>query len=336
VVPGDGRQGRAAHAICYNYRQKRYWIEEYPTPISASCVATIGYRRSLAGTEARRVLCLAEGALDGVEGGGDPARDRDVGHRRPRWSTRGPASPALEGAPVAIVDGLGPGADQRRRLQRRDRADAPRRVGDDPRRDQRLPGRRDRLDWRSGWFRISDDQAREPPRRRDRLPAARGADHARPAAVLRPRGRAEGVGLQRRRRRQEARQGLALHRVPPGHPEGLRDPAHHRPRATATRAAISTCRSSCPASRPGSRFASTKSSSPARGASHEPRTGLRYPEHDVPPSSSRRGTWKIARRSSAPGQRAEVRDVSAGGRRPRRGRPGLGVPSIEARLGMGR
>ncbi len=58
------------HGICYNYMTKRWWIEQYPTAILCSANATIGARRCLVGTEARRVLCLSEGNYDGVDGSG--------------------------------------------------------------------------------------------------------------------------------------------------------------------------------------------------------------------------------------------------------------------------
>ncbi|MBX6315988.1 MAG: hypothetical protein IRY99_24205, partial [Isosphaeraceae bacterium] len=57
------------HAICFDYRQERWWVEEYPVAVTSSVVGTIGYRRSLVGSEARRVLCLGEGTLDGVDAG---------------------------------------------------------------------------------------------------------------------------------------------------------------------------------------------------------------------------------------------------------------------------
>jgi hypothetical protein len=57
---------RLTHAICYDYRRDRWWIEEYPEPVTSSCLCTIGYRRVIAGTTGRRVICLEEGTLDGI------------------------------------------------------------------------------------------------------------------------------------------------------------------------------------------------------------------------------------------------------------------------------
>lgn len=58
------------HAIVYNYRNKVWWVEQYPYPITASTTGTVGYRRSLAGAPARRTVVLYEGTLDGVADSG--------------------------------------------------------------------------------------------------------------------------------------------------------------------------------------------------------------------------------------------------------------------------
>jgi len=65
-VPMVGDTG-INHAICYDYRQSRWWIEAYPTSITASAAATIDGRRSLVGTEARRVPSLGHGITAGAE-----------------------------------------------------------------------------------------------------------------------------------------------------------------------------------------------------------------------------------------------------------------------------
>jgi len=96
------------HAISYNYRTDRWWIEQYPTPMTASCNATIGHRRSLAGTDARRVVCLSEGVYDGVVGvgtlrGSPTLADADS------LTDSSASFDAIEGAPISIVDGTGIG-----------------------------------------------------------------------------------------------------------------------------------------------------------------------------------------------------------------------------------
>jgi hypothetical protein len=61
-------QGQEAltHAICYDYRRDRFWLESYAESVTASTSATLGHRRVLAGTTARRIIVLDEGVLDGV------------------------------------------------------------------------------------------------------------------------------------------------------------------------------------------------------------------------------------------------------------------------------
>lgn len=57
---------RPHHALCYNYRIQRWWIESYPVPICSSCNATIGYIRPLVGCAGNRVASLGEQTLDGI------------------------------------------------------------------------------------------------------------------------------------------------------------------------------------------------------------------------------------------------------------------------------
>ena len=60
--------GSLVHGLSYNYTTQRWWLEEFPTPIFCSGNATIGARRSIVGTKARRILCLSQGNYDGVIG----------------------------------------------------------------------------------------------------------------------------------------------------------------------------------------------------------------------------------------------------------------------------
>jgi hypothetical protein len=54
------------HAIAYNYRQKRWWVEEYAVPIGASCTGLLaGQPQVFLGSDARRCLALWQGTLDG-------------------------------------------------------------------------------------------------------------------------------------------------------------------------------------------------------------------------------------------------------------------------------
>ncbi len=53
------------HALCYNYREQRWWIEEYKRPVCSSARARIGVVRVLAGVDHREVLALDSGWTDG-------------------------------------------------------------------------------------------------------------------------------------------------------------------------------------------------------------------------------------------------------------------------------
>ncbi len=53
------------HALCYNYREQRWWIEEYKRPVCCSARARIGVVRVLAGVDHREVLALDTGYTDG-------------------------------------------------------------------------------------------------------------------------------------------------------------------------------------------------------------------------------------------------------------------------------
>jgi hypothetical protein len=94
------------HAVSYNYRTDRWWIEQYPTAMTASCNATIGQRRSIAGTAARRVVCLAEGSYDGVTGLGT-LRGSPTSADSVSLTDTSASFDAIEGAPISIVRGTG-------------------------------------------------------------------------------------------------------------------------------------------------------------------------------------------------------------------------------------
>ena len=96
------------HALCYDYRHERWWIEQYPTQITASVESHLGFRRSLVGTEARKVLCLGQGTMDAV----DPSAGTINGTVTSADSVSITDSTAnfaanLNGVPVAIVAGTG-------------------------------------------------------------------------------------------------------------------------------------------------------------------------------------------------------------------------------------
>ncbi len=100
-------------AYCYNYRTKRWWVEQYPVQITSSTTGTLsqapnvgipaGARRPLVGAEARMVLVLGESSLDLVE---DTGTLRGIVASATTISLTDPlASFAgnLGGAPIVIV-----------------------------------------------------------------------------------------------------------------------------------------------------------------------------------------------------------------------------------------
>lgn len=57
------------HALCFNYRQNRWWIEEYPRPICSTNQMQIGATvRTIAGLDAGTLVSLDVGYLDGSRG----------------------------------------------------------------------------------------------------------------------------------------------------------------------------------------------------------------------------------------------------------------------------
>ncbi len=104
---------RLTHAICYDYRRDRWWLEEYPEPVTSSCLSTIGYRRVLAGTTARRVVVLGEGTLDGVGTDISGVLSGTVLHATDVTISIDPATgvfaSALAGVPVVITSGAAGG-----------------------------------------------------------------------------------------------------------------------------------------------------------------------------------------------------------------------------------
>jgi hypothetical protein len=152
------------HAICFDYRRERWWIEEYPAPLDSSTIGTIGHRRSLAGSTGRRVLCLSEATLDGID---STWADRGV------VGSAGPAAlidPAaqwsgdLAGTPVQIVAGKGAG--QARVILGVDGTgtklflDRPWQIIPDGTATYQIGGVAWR--WQSGWYALTPDETENP------------------------------------------------------------------------------------------------------------------------------------------------------------------------------
>ena len=104
------------HALCYNYRQKRWWVEQWPVPIGASALGRLGVGTKVPqvylGSSAGRILGMWQGTLDGpdptqgtvrgqVTAGGSLDTIQDA---KATFATSG-----LVDNPISIVDGTGKG-----------------------------------------------------------------------------------------------------------------------------------------------------------------------------------------------------------------------------------
>lgn len=99
------------HAISYNYRTKRWWLEEYRFPVSASTVATLDAPRTLLGSDARRIYGLGYGTLDGADATAGTVRGQVTASSlfSITDTLASFAASGLNGVPVAIVAGTGKG-----------------------------------------------------------------------------------------------------------------------------------------------------------------------------------------------------------------------------------
>ena len=147
------------HAICYDYRRDRFWIEEYPFAMTSSTVGTIGYRRSIAGSDARRILCLGEGSLDAIDAGN--ALRGNVTSAGPLSISDSSASfpLGLAGAPVSIASGKGVGQQRRISANTSDTlsVDRPWIIRPDVTSVYQIGGIN--WKWQSGWFEYVDDES---------------------------------------------------------------------------------------------------------------------------------------------------------------------------------
>ncbi len=104
------------HALCYDYAQSRWWIEEYDRPVTSSCPGVfLSRRRAFYGGSAGATYLSHEGALEGV--------DHSAGRTRGTVTSAdlhgltdslGGWPSALAGASVTVVSGRGAG--QRRQI----------------------------------------------------------------------------------------------------------------------------------------------------------------------------------------------------------------------------
>jgi hypothetical protein len=100
------------HAICYNYRQKRWWIEEWPQNVGGSVAGRLqGSPQVYLGATSGRVLAMWQGTLDGFDFHGVGVPRGQVSNAYPdSFTSPGAAFNAVfANAPVSIVDGRGKG-----------------------------------------------------------------------------------------------------------------------------------------------------------------------------------------------------------------------------------
>lgn len=103
--------GYPRHALCYDVSNENWWLEEYPFPITASCVqgGATGRRRVLLGSSAWRVFSLT-GEYDGVTNPTSTLRGTvTTGRICGLDDTAAAFGSELVGLPVKIVSGTGHG-----------------------------------------------------------------------------------------------------------------------------------------------------------------------------------------------------------------------------------
>lgn len=99
------------HALCFNYQNQQWWIEEYPWPVGASELVRRLPPRAILSGPPRRVYTTNVGTLDGP--------NQDAGDTRCDVLSAGPCSVTTQdaifpvsgvvGNPIAIVEGRGKG-----------------------------------------------------------------------------------------------------------------------------------------------------------------------------------------------------------------------------------
>lgn len=98
------------HAICYDYRRSRFWVESYPRPITSSCYSLAITGRPLLGTTEGKILAADTGSLDLVSPGGTLFTVAAVNSQ---WSIELDAVPKpCTGVPFVIVTGAAAGYDR--------------------------------------------------------------------------------------------------------------------------------------------------------------------------------------------------------------------------------
>jgi hypothetical protein len=98
------------HAICYDYRRSRFWIESYPRPITSSCHSLAITGRPLLGTTEGKILAADVGSLDLIQPGGTFLTIAAVNSPLSISLTTTPKE--CEGVPLVILNGTAAGIDR--------------------------------------------------------------------------------------------------------------------------------------------------------------------------------------------------------------------------------
>lgn len=98
------------HAICYDYRRQRLWLEAYPRPICSSCYSLAITGRPLLGTTEGKILAADTGSLDLIQPGGTLFTVASV--NSPFSLTLDFVPKDCEGVPFVIVNGSAAGTDR--------------------------------------------------------------------------------------------------------------------------------------------------------------------------------------------------------------------------------
>lgn len=105
------------HALCYQVRLRRWWIEEYPFRVGASCLGRLnGKPQVFLGSDNKRIFALSTSTLDGLDPSTGTVRG-NVTSAGVDWFADSTASfpvANLVGNSVVIMRGVGKG--QRRRI----------------------------------------------------------------------------------------------------------------------------------------------------------------------------------------------------------------------------
>lgn len=100
------------HAIAYQYRTQRWWLDSFPFPVASSALGTLqGVRQAFLGSTARRILAMWQGTLDGPDPAAGTVRGTVTAATLCTLTDSAAVFPTsgLVGFPVAITAGTGKG-----------------------------------------------------------------------------------------------------------------------------------------------------------------------------------------------------------------------------------